>query len=173
MEVWPNFDASRRRGDPPQSCPYWSEAITLKTEVERFAQACPANHGAHLSLLEAEQARVLGQDLEAMDAYDRAIEQAQQSGVLYLEALANERAAGFYRQRRRYKIARSYITDAYYGYARWGAMAKVHQLERVYPQELASLGQTPTNLKHLTTTSPYQSHQTYGRHTTLSPSPLD
>ena len=165
-----NFDASRRRGDPPQSCPYWSEAITLKTEVERFAQACPANHGAHLSLLEAEQARVLGQDLEAMDAYDRAIEQAQQSGVLYLEALANERAAGFYRQRRRYKIARSYITDAYYGYARWGAMAKVHQLERVYPQELASLGQTPTNLKHLTTTSPYQSHQTYGRHTTLSPS---
>ena len=164
-----HFDASRRQGDDPDHCPYCSEAMTLKAQVERFAQACPANHGAHFSLLEAEQARCQGRDLEAMAAYDRAIEQAQQSGFQHLEALANERAAGFYRQQQRHKIARTYITDAYYGYVRWGATAKVHQLEQLYRQELANLGQRSPKLNHLTTTTHEVSSQTYG-HPTLSPS---
>ncbi|TVR14581.1 MAG: GAF domain-containing protein [Phormidium sp. GEM2.Bin31] len=165
-----HFDASRRQGQDRENCPHWSEAITLKAQVESFAQASPTNHGPHLSLLQAEQARCQGEDLEAMAAYDRAIEQAQQSDVLYLEALANERAAGFYRQRQRHKIARTYITDAYYGYVRWGATAKVRQLEQLYRQELPSLGQVSPVPGHLSTTTHDTSGQTYGHHATLSPS---
>ncbi|MBN4004584.1 MAG: hypothetical protein HWQ58_23495 [Nostoc sp. LPT] len=45
------------------------------------------------------------------------------------------------------RIAGDYLIEAYYGYARWGAKAKVAELERRYPQLLASiLQQTRTVL---------------------------
>ncbi|MDY7014300.1 MAG: GAF domain-containing protein, partial [Cyanobacteriota bacterium] len=55
------------------------------------------------------------------------------------EALANELAAQFYLDWGKEKIARVYLTDAYYAYARWGAKAKVEDLEQRYPQFLTPI----------------------------------
>ena len=69
-----------------------------------------------------------------MRLYDRAIDAARASGFVQNEALANELAARFYAARGFEKIAYAYLRDARYCYLRWGADAKVKQLERLYPR---------------------------------------
>jgi GAF domain-containing protein len=53
--------------------------------------------------------------------------------------LANELAAKFYLEWDKQYIAQEYLTKAYYGYAHWGAKAKVADLEKRYPQLLAAI----------------------------------
>ncbi|MCY7283155.1 MAG: diguanylate cyclase, partial [Cyanobacteria bacterium CAN_BIN43] len=103
-----------------------------QAKLRRWADYAPANHLHKWELVEAERCRVLGQVLEAIDGYDRAIARAQEHQYPQEAALANELAARFYLLRNQPKIAQAYLIDAYYGYARWGATAKVKQLEQQY-----------------------------------------
>ncbi|MBD0306651.1 MAG: GAF domain-containing protein, partial [Microcoleus sp. T1-bin1] len=70
------------------------------------------------------------------------------------EALAHELAAEFYLEWDKEKIARVYLTDAYYAYARWGAKAKLADLEKRYPQLLAPILTQKTSLDAGRTLSP-------------------
>jgi predicted ATPase/signal transduction histidine kinase/serine/threonine protein kinase len=114
-------------------------------ELGKFAACTPVNYEHKLQLVEAERDRLLGQKLEAIELYDRAIAGAKENKYLHEEALANELAAKFYLDWGKEKTARTYMTDAYYGYARWGAKAKTDQLEEKYPQLLAPILQQPRN----------------------------
>jgi predicted ATPase/signal transduction histidine kinase/tRNA A-37 threonylcarbamoyl transferase component Bud32 len=90
--------------------------------------------GPMLQLLRAETARVDG-DLQAVaPAFERAISGAQQSGMLQVQALANELAGRYFLGRGLDKVAQVYLADARYCYERWGATAKVEQLEAHFPQ---------------------------------------
>jgi len=102
-------------------------------KMQRWADSAPSNFQHKYELVEAEKARVLGKILEAMEYYDRAITGAKEQGYLQEEALASELAAEFYFSLGRDKFARIYLTQAYYGYIRWGAKAKVKDLESRYP----------------------------------------
>ncbi|HEY9850091.1 MAG TPA: PAS domain-containing protein, partial [Leptolyngbyaceae cyanobacterium] len=55
------------------------------------------------------------------------------------EALANELAAKFYLGWGKEKVAQGYMQEAYYCYARWGAKAKVVDLEQRYPKLLVPI----------------------------------
>ena len=68
-----------------------------------------------------------------MSLYDQAIQSARQNGYIQNEALANELAARFYLSEGRSKIASMYMMDACSGYNRWGAFAKVKELQDRYP----------------------------------------
>jgi signal transduction histidine kinase len=92
-------------------------------------------------LVEAEKCRVSGNKLAAMEQYDRAITLAKENQFLNEEALANELAAKFYLDWGKEKIAQTYMTEAYYCYTRWGAKAKVVDLETRYPQLLVTIRQ--------------------------------
>ncbi len=94
------------------------------------------NHLHKWYLVEAEKHRVLGNKAEAIDLYDRAISLAQENLFLNEEALANELAAKFYLEWGKEKVAQAYIIEAYYCYARWGAKAKIDDLEKRYPRLL-------------------------------------
>jgi signal transduction histidine kinase len=72
-----------------------------------------------------------------MEWYDTAIHQAREHAYLQEEALAYEFAARFYTSRRKSHISRSYLQEARYCYYRWGAPAKVRQLDS---QEWVSKG---------------------------------
>lgn len=89
-------------------------------------------------LVEAEKARVLGQFFEAEEFYERSIAGAAENEFIQEEALAYELAAKHYLARGREKIARTYMKEAHYCYDRWGAKAKVKDLEKRYPQLLNS-----------------------------------
>ncbi len=110
-----------------------------------WASFGPMNFQHKYDLVEAEKARVLGEKWEASELYDRAIAGAKENSFIHEEALANELAAEFYLANNREKVALTYLTDAYYAYARWGAKAKVQQLEERYPQLLAPILQRQQN----------------------------
>ncbi|MBE9129492.1 MULTISPECIES: AAA family ATPase [unclassified Coleofasciculus] len=102
--------------------------------MKRWAHHAPINYLHKFYLVEAERYRVIGQDTNAMELYDRAITLAKENEHLNEEALAYELAANFYLSRGRYLSARTYMQEARYCYLKWGATAKVKQLDETYPQ---------------------------------------
>ena len=116
-----------------------AEVETHQTILHQWAQNAPMNYVHKCHLVEAQKQRVLGNKAEAIDLYDRAIAGAKANGYIQEEALANELAAKFYLAWGKQRIAGDYMIGAYYGYARWGAKAKVADLEIRYPQLLAPI----------------------------------
>ncbi|MEG4346965.1 AAA family ATPase, partial [Microcoleus sp. A003_D6] len=123
----------------PQKAEILERAASHERILHRWAQNAPMNHQHKVDLIEAEKYRVLGQKAEAGDCYDRAISGAKANEYINEEALANELAAKFYLNWGKERIAQDYMTQAYYCYARWGAKAKVADLEKRYPQLLAPI----------------------------------
>jgi PAS domain S-box-containing protein len=103
-------------------------------KMQKWAEHAPMNYLHKFYLVEAESYRVQEAYLEAMDFYDRAIAKASENEYTNEEALANELAAKFYLDWGKVKIAKTYMSEAYYLYSLWGAMAKVKDLEARYPQ---------------------------------------
>ncbi|GAA6622631.1 ATP-binding protein [Scytonema sp. NUACC26] len=121
-------------------------------KLKHWSEHAPCNFQHKYDLVEAEIARVQGQVLEAMHLYDRAIAGASENSYIQEESLANKRAALFYLELGKTKIAKTYMTEAYYGYMKWGALAKVKDLERRYPDLIArtqSLGNSKNTFNDL------------------------
>ncbi|HRI66125.1 MAG TPA: AAA family ATPase [Polyangium sp.] len=102
-------------------------------DLETWANACPANYLHKHLLVQAEQARRTGDGERAMDLYDRALAAAREYDWPRDIALASELCAVFYLGRGRIRIARAYMTDACYAYARWGASIRLRRLTEKYP----------------------------------------
>ncbi|HUP09828.1 MAG TPA: AAA family ATPase, partial [Caldimonas sp.] len=101
--------------------------------LETWERNCPANFQARTRLVAAEVARLEGRELEAERLYEQAIHAAARHGFVHDEAIANEVAARFHGARGLDRIARAYLLDARQCYERWGATAKVRQLDDRYP----------------------------------------
>ncbi|MEP0879879.1 PAS domain-containing protein [Funiculus sociatus GB2-M2] len=113
----------------------WLNCVNTNQEkMQKWAEHAPMNYLHKFHLVEAEKARVLGQFLEAEEFYERAIAGAAENEFIQEEALAYELAAKHYLARGREKIAQTYMKEAHYCYERWGAAAKVKDLEDRYPQ---------------------------------------
>ncbi|MEM8638556.1 MAG: AAA family ATPase [Cyanobacteria bacterium P01_G01_bin.54] len=123
---------------PEEQNTAWEQINVNQAQVKKWSESCPENFLHKYHLVEAEKHRVLDHKLEAVELYDQAIAGAKANGFIQEEALANELAAKFYLDWQREKVARTYLTDAYYCYSYWGATAKVQQLETAYPQLLRS-----------------------------------
>ncbi|MBD2465518.1 AAA family ATPase [Oscillatoria sp. FACHB-1407] len=154
------FDALARLAIYPESSVQIQAEILEKVAVnqekmEYWAHYAPMNHLHKYHLLQAETARVLGQLLEAEEFYEQAIQGARDNEYLQEEALAYELAARFYLERGREKFAQTYMKEAHYCYERWGAIAKVNDLETRYPQFFAQPSSMPDalDLKASKTTS--------------------
>ena len=113
---------------------------------EVWAENCPENFENRTALIAAELARIEGRVLDAEHLYEQAINSARDNGFVHNEAMAYERAAGFYRARGFNRIADLYLHNARHGYLRWGAGGKVRQLEATYPQlRIEAPAPGPTN----------------------------
>jgi histidine kinase len=115
---------------------YAREIERHEAQIGVWAESCPENFRHKHLLISAEQARVSGDEIKAMALYEQAIQAAHDHEFLHHEALANELCARFHLSNGRAKIARIYMADAVYGYARWGAEAKVAQLREKYAELL-------------------------------------
>ncbi|MBD2444322.1 AAA family ATPase [Dolichospermum sp. FACHB-1091] len=100
---------------------------------------CQSNFQHKYDLVEAEKARVLGQNWQAEEYYEKAIQGAKKYEFIHEEALAYERASEFYFSLGREEIGKLYLRNAHHCYLRWGAKAKVKQLEEEYPQYLLGI----------------------------------
>ncbi|HSF72744.1 MAG TPA: AAA family ATPase, partial [Microcoleus sp.] len=127
-------------------------------KMQKWAHHAPMNHLHKFYLVEAERHRVLNQKIEAIEMYDKAIALAQENEYLNEEALAHELAAKFYLEWGKEKLAKPYLIDAYYAYARWGAKAKIDHLEQRYPQLLAVILQQERTRQNPSETTPTSTH---------------
>ncbi|ASS75516.1 hypothetical protein CIG75_11335 [Tumebacillus algifaecis] len=117
---------------------YWKQLKKNCRKLKKWARFAPHNTEHKYLLVKAEMARIANNDQRAMTLYDQAIESAERHEFQNNVALANECAAKFYLSRTKHKIAKMYMTEAVYGYLKWGAVAKVKQLDQAYPHLLAT-----------------------------------
>ncbi|MBD2000556.1 AAA family ATPase, partial [Leptolyngbya sp. FACHB-541] len=127
LSLWANASSSEK-------APWLNRVNANQEKMQKWAEHAPMNCLHKYHLVKAEKARVLGQFLEAEEFYERAIAGAAENEYIQEEALAYELAAKHYLARGREKIAQTYMKEAHYCYERWGAVAKVKDLETRYPQ---------------------------------------
>ncbi len=125
--LYPAADPARRREFAPALAEH-------RRKLRQWADNCPETFASRSLLVEAETARIEGRDNDAMHLYEDAITSARNNGHLHCEGIASERAAGFYLDRGLRGVAENYLRDARYAFLRWGAMAKVGQLDQLYPR---------------------------------------
>jgi predicted ATPase len=114
----------------------WLERLRLLWTIHRrlsklavWARNCPQNFEAQFRIARAEQARAM-RNARAGTRYEEAVAAARRHGATMREAIALELYGGWLRERGRDVEARARMTEAKDAYARWGARAKVAQLER-------------------------------------------
>ncbi|MEM7650121.1 MAG: GAF domain-containing protein, partial [Cyanobacteria bacterium P01_A01_bin.70] len=124
----------------------WRQVKQNQRQMQKWAAAAPMNHQHKFYLVEAECHRVRGQFDQAIAAYDQAIALAAEHEYIHELALAHELAARCCLENGHPRFAQTYLVDAYYGYARWGAKAKVQDLAARYPDLLAAILASPAEL---------------------------
>lgn len=107
-----------------------------RRRLRYWAYHNPHNCEHKCCLVDAETARLKGDYLGAHDRYDRAIELAAERGFRHEAALAAEKAAEMHHETGRDTLAGPYLVRARDAYRRWGADAKVRDLERRYERLL-------------------------------------
>ncbi len=115
---------------------YLEEMERAQQSLAVLAENCPENFLCQSLLLSAEIERIAGRHLSAVDRYERAIRYAGETKLLQDQALANELCARFWLERKQANVAAVYLADARYAWARWGAAAKVLDLEDRYREAL-------------------------------------
>ncbi len=119
---------------PPERRASFTQRLEeLLPELKFWAENRPETFSSRYALITAEKARLDGRELEAMQAYARAISSARESGFVFLESLACEVAGRYYLNSGFEKNGHAHLRDARAGFLCWGAYAKVAQLDRLYP----------------------------------------
>ncbi len=132
------------------------EQVTAYAEKMKFwAQHAPTNYSHKYHLIEAEKHRILGNKIAAIETYEQAIALATENEYIQEAALANELCAKFYLEWGKTKIAQTYMLEAYFGYTNWGAVVKVKDLEKRYPQLLAKVLVSSSEKDNLISSSTY------------------
>ncbi|MBW2658402.1 MAG: protein kinase [Deltaproteobacteria bacterium] len=115
-------------------------------KMKLWSSHSPKNYQHKFRLVEAEKARVQENSSRAMNLYDSAINLARTNSYLQEEALACELASRFYISLDKVHLALPYLHEARHCYYRWGAIAKVRQLDQQKPLKTAtSDGQTASS----------------------------
>ncbi len=109
---------------------YRRQIIIFRNRLKRLSYQCPENFEDKYLLIEAEHARITGQDRQAITFYHRAIAAANANGFTQIHAIANEAAAKFYISRGFDDIAKIFMDKARQSYHYWGAKTKVDLLEK-------------------------------------------
>ncbi|OJJ23937.1 hypothetical protein BKI52_06190 [marine bacterium AO1-C] len=129
-------------------------------ELQLLASSAPYNFEHLLKGLQAEQARITGDIVQAMAWYDEAIKQAKQSEFLKDEALLSELAAKFWLEQQKEHFAELYIQRSFQLYKNWGAQAKADVLSKKYPRFVSKMFNQASSL--VTTTVKHSSSDSMG-----------
>ncbi|HWO25848.1 MAG TPA: AAA family ATPase [Kofleriaceae bacterium] len=126
--------ASYEAASPEEQRAWRAQLAGHQAQLAEWAAVNPPMFRDKHALVAAEIARLDGEVLAAELAYEEAIAAAHEQGFSHGEALACELASRFYRGRRLLRVAELTLREAHASYRRWGAHAKVGQLELLNPQ---------------------------------------
>jgi predicted ATPase/signal transduction histidine kinase/DNA-binding NarL/FixJ family response regulator len=130
---------------------YLQKIELCEQKMKIWAKNSPDNFLHRYLLIQAEKARITGQEIEAMRLYDQAIQLAKEAEFVQNAALGNQLAAKFWLDNGKEEFSHIYIKEAHYLYNQWGASAIVTHLETKYPHWFVSpkyqtLSVTTTNV---------------------------
>jgi histidine kinase len=106
-------------------------------QLQHWQENNPANFDHRVALVQAEIARVTGDEDAAFDLYEVAIAKAKEHEYTQHEAMANELAGRLWLSHGRDRAALGYLLEAHLLYGRWGAATKVAQLTAEFPRLLS------------------------------------
>jgi len=142
--LYPSRDAATQKQ-------YLEQIEANQRQMKLWADICADNFLHKYLLVEAEQARISGNDVPAIRAYDLAISAAVKSDFIQIEALAYELAAGFWLDFGKEDFAHIYLSHASQCYRHWGAAALVGGIEKSHTLAKSAAGSFTT--PHRTSTS--------------------
>lgn len=111
--------------------------------VEQWARVNPHNFSDKAALLRAELARLDDDRAAALEWYEMAARYSRDAGMDHCNGLAHELAGRFAHACGYPTSAAGHIKAAIAAWSRWGAQAKVHQLEREFPMWAVSSTVSP------------------------------
>ncbi|MBF0396587.1 MAG: response regulator, partial [Desulfobacterales bacterium] len=103
-------------------------------KLKVWSKFCPENFQTRYLLVYAELHRISKNDMKAQDLYSQAIQSLEKSGFTLIEAISNELLGKFYRKKGNNKLFKTFITESYICYSKWGATVKIKNLFDEYPQ---------------------------------------
>lgn len=101
-----------------------------QAKLKKWAHYAPMNHQHRWHMVEGELARVNSHYQLAHDHFLQAIELANQSGYVYEEALAFELLGRLHYKKGSLVVSSTFLKEARVCYARWGADAKVKDMDK-------------------------------------------
>jgi predicted ATPase/class 3 adenylate cyclase/tRNA A-37 threonylcarbamoyl transferase component Bud32 len=104
------------------------------TVLKKYEKLCPPNYSHKILLLKAEYNYLKGDNEAAKILYDKALKSATENGMTNDLAYCWERAGRFFLNTNQDLLANFYLQNAYRVYKRWGAEAKLKQMESQYIQ---------------------------------------
>ncbi len=150
---------------PAEQQTYRQTLAVHRQRIQIWVESCPDNFRHMQLLIDAEVARVSGDDFAAVQCFAQSIEHAHARDLYPELALAHERAARFWLAKGQTRYASAHLEDAHYAYATWGAQRKCAQLEEQHPQLRVHFGRgrvprkgTLTTTTHPTTTPTTTEH---------------
>lgn len=102
--------------------------------LKKYEKFCPQDYTHKIFLLEAEYKYLDGNNEEAKILYDKALKAATETNMTNDLAYSWERAGRFFLNTKQDLLANFYLQNAYRVYKRWGAEAKLKQMESHYTQ---------------------------------------
>ncbi|MGJ0223455.1 ATP-binding protein, partial [Streptococcus pyogenes] len=134
--------ASADQAAPAQRGAHLQALLEHHGRIAFWAENCPDNFAHREALIGAEIARLQGRVLEAESLYEQALQLAARHGFVQCEAIASELAGKCHAARGLRTVADAYLLNARRCHERWGAVAKVRQLDARYPHLRALAVQT-------------------------------
>eukprot|EP01114_Cavostelium_apophysatum_P014884 TRINITY_DN3962_c0_g1_i3.p1 TRINITY_DN3962_c0_g1~~TRINITY_DN3962_c0_g1_i3.p1 ORF type:complete len:2038 (-),score=502.37 TRINITY_DN3962_c0_g1_i3:121-6234(-) len=127
----------------PQACSqdraaYRTQINENLTNLKAWSENCPENFQHLVELVEAEMARLEGDDWKASRLYASSIANADKNFFPQDKALAEEMLGTFWENHGEHKYASIHIAEAMKGYSLWGAHAKVKQLRHNFRDLLST-----------------------------------
>ncbi|WP_275554646.1 AAA family ATPase [Mixta sp. Marseille-Q2659] len=110
-------------------------------KIALWAEHNPATFADKAALIAAELARLAGDNGRASEQYERAIKLSGEAEFHHVNGLAHELAGRFAKACGYHVASDAYFKGAFSAWRRWGALAKLRQLEQQWPH-LAPSGQS-------------------------------
>jgi predicted ATPase/transcriptional regulator with GAF, ATPase, and Fis domain len=138
IEFWNGLVQAGSLTSPPGESPQLTQGHPDLARAEslflRLAESCPQNYRCQFLMLRAERARVELRPLDALEAYEAAILQADAVGPPQFQALARELCGRFWLRRGQRSVALAFLKGAGEHYAAWGATAKVAAMRHEFAE---------------------------------------
>ena len=135
-------------------------AKEIITRLKKMSEDAPENYANKVHLLEAELAVINNETSKAVSNFESAIELSVKHNFPNEEALIRERAAMYYMKVDSMQQATQLLLQSFYCFKRWGAVAKVKEMNSKYPTLLKEKSYTSNAIGTLAINMNVENHST-------------